>query len=131
MLGYPALFLIAVLAAAAPRADAGDASHITPDEFLAALQSDHPPLVIDARSQREYDAGHVPGAQHIPFYSVFAHRSELASGSQPVVVYCAHGPRAGIAKLQLWAMGFDRVRYLAGHMAAWNARGLPIETGGE
>lgn len=113
------LLLFTFIASGVQPAYAGDAdSHITPDELLAAINSGHPPVILDVRTQGEYDAGHVPGAKHIPFYAVLARRAEISSPSQPLVVYCAHGPRAGIAKLQLWAAGFDHVRYLEGHMSA-------------
>ena len=122
-----ACLLVAALLGGAVRAYGGDASHISPDELLAEIQRADPPLIIDVRSQGEYDAGHVPGAKHIPFYAILTQRSEI-SPTRPLVVYCAHGPRAGIAKLQLWTAGFDHVRYLEGHMSAWKARGFPVET---
>ena len=109
----------------------GDAvsSHISPEELFALIESGHAPLIVDVRTQREYDAGHVPGAVHIPFYDILGHRSELAASPAPLILYCAHGPRAGIAKFQLWAAGVDRpIIYLDGHMSAWKARGLPLES---
>ena len=126
------LIAFVVLAAiAAHRADAADTpNHISPEALLALIESDHPPQ-FDVRSQGEYDAAHVPGAQHIPFYALYARRAEIAPPRQPLVVYCEHGPRAGIAKLQLWAAGFDDVRYLDGHMSTWKARGLPVESRGD
>jgi rhodanese-related sulfurtransferase len=44
------------------------------------------------------------------------------------VLYCAHGPRAGIAKFALKLSGFDNIVYLEGHMSAWKAAKLPVET---
>ena len=124
------LLLFAVIVGSVPVAHAEDApDHISPEQLLAAIESGHPPPIIDVRTQGEYDAGHVPGAKHIPFYEILARRAEIGAPSQTVVVYCAHGPRAGLAKFQLWAAGFDRVRYLDGHMSKWTARGLPVETG--
>jgi rhodanese-related sulfurtransferase len=105
------------------------ASHISAEELLALIESGHAPLIVDVRTQSEYDSGHVPGAVHIPFYDILAHRSELAASSAPLILYCAHGPRAGIAKFQLWAAGVDRpIIYLDGHMSGWKAHGLPIES---
>lgn len=107
-------------------------THISQDELLARIQSGHPPAIVDVRTQSEYAAGHVPGALHIPFYAVFSRSSEIPmSTSEPIVVYCEHGPRAGLAKLALRAAGFEHVLYLEGHMSAWKARGLPMETGGQ
>jgi rhodanese-related sulfurtransferase len=108
-----------------------DMTHISQDELLAWIRSGKPPVILDVRSQGEYAAGHVPGALHIPFYAVYARRTEIpASVSEPVIVYCEHGPRAGLAKLALRAAGFEHVVYLEGHMSSWKQRGLPIETAG-
>jgi rhodanese-related sulfurtransferase len=129
MARFGSVLLLAIVCGSAHGAFGGDEpSRISPEQLLAAIESGHPPQIIDVRSQREYDAGHVPGATHIPFYAVLARRAEITSRDEPLVVYCAHGPRAGMAKLQLWAAGFHHVRYLDGHMSAWNARGLPVET---
>ena len=127
------LMVFAVGAATLHRVRADDAStHISPDELLAEMQSGSAPLIVDVRSQSEYTAAHVPGAIHIPFYAAYARRSEIPSSADaPVIVYCEHGPRAGVAKLLLRAAGFEHVVYLEGHMSGWKRRGLPVETGGE
>ncbi len=86
-------------------------------------------MIVDVRTRGEYDAGHVPDAIHIPFYALLAGGDGLpASREQTVVVYCEHGPRAGVAKLALWLRGYEDVRYLDGHMSGWKARGLPVQT---
>ena len=102
---------------------------IEPDALLAQIDSGTAPVVVDVRTQGEYDRGHVPGAVHIPFYSLLGHEDELpVSRAQTVVVYCEHGPRAGVAKLTLRLAGYEDVRYLDGHMSGWKARHLPIQT---
>lgn len=99
-----------------------------PDELLASIETGTAPVIVDVRTQGEYDSGHVPGAIHLPFYSVWTNHAQIdASKGKPVVVYCEHGPRAGIAKFGLWTVGFEKILYLDGHMAAWKERGLPIE----
>jgi hypothetical protein len=55
----------------------GCATAITREDLLKQLQSDAPPLVADVRSQSEYDRDHVPGAVHIPFYSIGSGLKEL------------------------------------------------------
>ena len=54
-----------------------------------------------------------------------------AQAGQPVVLYCEHGPRAGMARAQLWLAGVKPVAFLEGHMIAWKRDGLPVETGPE
>ena len=64
----------------------------------------------------------------MPFWAVFARTSEIpAREEEPLVVYCAHGPRAGFAKLALRLSGFKRIMYLDGHRSGWERAGLPLE----
>lgn len=97
---------------------------------MASIEDGTAPAIVDVRTGGEYESGHVPGAIHIPFYSVWLRDHEIgADKDDPVVVYCAHGPRAGAAKFALWTKGYERVVYLDGHMSAWKDRGLPVNTG--
>ncbi len=109
---------------------ASDATdHVSPEDLYASIRVGTAPAIVDVRTASEYAAGHVPGAVHVPFYSVWRDSSPIPpSKTEPVVVYCAHGPRAGLAKLGLWAAGYQDVRYLKGHMAGWKKRSLPLET---
>ena len=103
-------------------------SHVSPDELLASIKSGTAPTIVDVRTQGEYDSGHVPGAIHLPFYSVWTRNDAImASPKDRVVVYCEHGPRAGLAKFGLWTVGFKNIVYLEGHMSGWKELKLPIE----
>jgi rhodanese-related sulfurtransferase len=43
---------------------------ITPQALAMQIEGGHAPLVLDVRSQAEFNQGHVPGAIHIPFWKV-------------------------------------------------------------
>lgn len=102
---------------------------VSSDDLLAAIEAGHAPTILDVRSRWEYDAGHLPGAIHFPFYAAWTHDAEiLAAKDDEVVLYCEHGPRAGLARFGLTSSGFERVRSLSGHMAGWRSGGLPIVT---
>ncbi len=108
---------------------ATDKTHISQQQLLDAISTGHPPVLVDVRSQWEYDAGHVPGAIHVPFWWAFSPEQLTQVGpEEPLVVYCAHGPRAGIAKFALLLSGYENIRYLQGHMSAWKEAGLPLQT---
>jgi len=110
----------------------GCAGHVARQDLLAQIESGTPPPIVDVRSQGEYDTSHVPGAVHIPFYSLLAQREQIpapAQAGQPVVLYCEHGPRAGLARAQLWLAGVGPVAFMEGHMIAWKRDGLPVQTG--
>lgn len=107
---------------------AGCATNITRDELLRQLMTEKPPLVVDVRSQGEYNRDHVPGAVHIPFYSIGSGLKELGyPKSDPVVLYCEHGPRSGIAGISLFLSGYDHLYSLEGNMKGWRKNEFPIE----
>ncbi|MEN8261392.1 MAG: rhodanese-like domain-containing protein [Pseudomonadota bacterium] len=130
-LGRPPAATLWVLLSVLLTACAGDGNgRVAPEKLLAAIRDGTGPTIVDVRSEEEYVAGHVPGAIHIPFYSVWSGHSRIESGEHgPVVVYCEHGPRAGLAKFGFWTVGYDQILYLDGHMAGWKKRGLPMEKG--
>jgi rhodanese-related sulfurtransferase len=70
----------------------------------------------------------VPGAVHVPFWSVGKRIDDLpANKDDELVVYCGHGPRAMIAGRMLRKHGFTRLVFLAGHFSKWRSAGLREE----
>jgi len=98
------------------------------DDLLAQIEKGQAPVIVDVRSTYEYKSSHVPGALHIPFWTAFTtNKMDGYEKNKEVVLYCEHGPRAGVAKLALSLSGFKKISYLAGHMTAWKKAGLPVE----
>jgi phage shock protein E len=105
-------------------------SHISATSLLAQIEAGRAPTILDVRSRREFVDGHVPGALHIPFWTLPMRISEIpGSPADPIVVYCGHGPRAYMAGAVLRASGFRRVVYLEGHMLRWRRAGLRQDAG--
>jgi hydroxyacylglutathione hydrolase len=61
-----------------------------------AICSGGPLKVLDARDRVEWDAGHLEGAELMPFYCIEGGASLLPQGT-PIWVHCARGYRAAIA----------------------------------
>jgi phage shock protein E len=100
---------------------------MTVSELSRRIAAREAPAILDVRTAREYDDGHVPGAVNIPFNQIRQRLGELpVDRAAPLIVYCGHGPRAWIAARALRRAGFT-VDYLKGHMAAWRRAGLPEE----
>ncbi|MDQ0374636.1 FAD-dependent oxidoreductase [Cellulomonas humilata] len=72
-------------------------------------------LVLDVRSQSEFDRGHLKGALHIPHTELRGRLDEVhtAADGRPVSVHCASGVRSHIATRVLLAAGVD-ARNLSG-----------------
>lgn len=83
-------------------------------------------LVIDVRSEREFQATAVQGAINLPL-SQLEHRIRevVADEATPIALYCASGARSGIACMMLKQMGYADVRNAGGLYAA--AASLQLE----
>ncbi|MFN0099327.1 MAG: MBL fold metallo-hydrolase [Gemmatimonadaceae bacterium] len=84
--------------------------------------------VIDVRNQTEWDAGHLPGARHIPI-GYLAERLGEIPRDKPIVVQCQSGARSAIATSHLQRLGLSDLSDLTGGFAAWESAGQPVERG--
>ncbi len=92
------------------------------------LMNDHKTLVLDIRDEKEFAAGHVPKARHVPLRDLAKRAEELAKWKdKPVLVTCKSGTRAGAACRLLKSAGFTQVAQLKGGLTAWQAASLPVE----
>lgn len=129
-MNLPHALRLGLLLAALTACGASGSPAIAGADLAEEITRGQAPLVLDVRSDSEYAEGHVPGALHIPFRSVDDRYDELpVAKDDPIVVYCAHGPRASWAEHSLREAGFTNVIQLDGHMSAWKEAGLPLETG--
>ena len=115
-------FLIALLTFALPFgcigcSDGGSATYeqISGAEAKAIMDSESGYIIIDARTQEEYDEGHIPGAIMIPEYEI-ADRAEkeLPDKDQLILVYCRSGRRSKIAAEELVKLGYTNVKEFGG-----------------
>jgi len=120
------LFSAVLISLLASSTHAGE--EMSAETLLEQINSNRAPLILDTRSAYEFRHGHIPGAKHFPFWLSYARADDLKlAKNQPIVVYCAHGPRASITKHALNLSGFTNVLMLDGHMSGWRKAGLPIE----
>ena len=111
-----------LLVAALPFGGVGCSSHnsatyeqISGAEAKALMDSESGYIIIDARTQEEYDEGHIPGAILIPEYEI-ADRAEkeLRDKKQLILVYCRSGRRSKIAAEELVKLGYTNVKEFGG-----------------
>lgn len=80
-------------------------------------------VLLDVREQDEWDAGHAPGAVHIPLGDLPQRLEELPdTDAGTLAVTCRSGGRSSRAVAWLTQQGFD-VANLDGGMKAWQAAG--------
>ena len=76
-------------------------------------------VVVDVRTQEEYDAGHIPGALLIPNESIGTEPpEELPDRNQIILIYCRSGNRSKQAAQKLFDMGYMNI-YEFGGINTW------------
>ena len=84
-------------------------------------------ILLDIRTEAEYQSDHIKGAVFIPFLdfpSYLGRIAQLTGGRKdcPMVLYCRTGRRAGIVKKVLIQEGYSRVTNMGG-LKDWRDRG--------
>lgn len=89
------------------------------------LASSDPPLVLDIRNTREWEARHIPESLNIPLNHIQERLAEVPRGAR-IAVHCAGGYRSSIAISILHQYGITNLIEMAGGLAAWDAAKLPV-----
>ncbi len=80
-------------------------------------------VILDVRTQEEFDSGHVPGAILIPDYEIKEKAPQvLTDKNQKILVYCRSGRRSKLACEELVNLGYTNL-YEFGGIIDW-----PYET---
>ncbi len=80
-------------------------------------------VILDVRTQEEFDSGHIPGAILIPDYEIKEKAPQvLTDKNQKILVYCRSGRRSKLACEDLVELGYTNL-YEFGGINDW-----PYET---
>lgn len=85
-------------------------------------------VVVDIRTKKEYDQGHIPGVEWIDFFSDdFLIQMKKKDLKEPIIIHCAVGGRSAKAANMLKEAGFSVIYDYKGGFADWQSKGLEIE----
>ncbi|PUB32727.1 hydroxyacylglutathione hydrolase [Elizabethkingia sp. YR214] len=74
--------------------------------------------IVDVRSESEYKAGHIAGADHV-FLGTLPDNLDKISKDKQVIIHCQSGDRSAIAYSVLVKNGFRNIKNFAGGMKDW------------
>ena len=99
-------------------------------ELAKQLASPSPPLLLDVRSQAEFDSGRIPQAILVPLSELRQQVETVRrrSASRPVAVICRSGNRSLHGAVLLKRAGFGPVFNVSGGLLSWRNQGYPIRT---
>jgi rhodanese-related sulfurtransferase len=103
---------------------------ITPEVLHTLLASNQEILLLDVRQPLDLlaDSEIIPGAKRIPPREILKNPS-LIPRDKDAVAYCTcpGDKTARVIIRRARALHFDRVKFLKGGLAAWKAKGYPVE----
>ena len=77
------------------------------------------PILLDVRTQEEYDESHIEGAILLPDYEISEKAEELLTDKNAVIlVYCRSGRRSALAAKALNELGYSQI-YDFGGIIDW------------
>lgn len=89
--------------------------NITAEEAKSIMDGQDGYIILDVRTQEEYDQGHIPGAIVIPDTEVKARAEEtLLDKNQVILVYCRSGRRSKNAAQILAELGYTNIQEFGG-----------------
>ena len=89
--------------------------NITAEQAKEIMDSQEGYIILDTRTQEEYDDEHIPGAILIPYDEV-TEKAEgvLTDKDQLILVYCRSGRRSKIAAEALVKLGYTNIKEFGG-----------------
>jgi phage shock protein E len=76
---------------------------------MQKLLKDPKVVLVDVRSEWEFEEEHLPNAMHVPLEAVAFHIPQFRKMDGPVVLYCRSGARSGMALRLLKQAGIENV----------------------
>lgn len=117
------LFWFACATQSAVKTD--DPSEISLQDFYPLSKT---AIIIDVRTQAEFQSGHVPGARNIPLNELPDKISSLtADRIQPVYFICASGVRSAKATQLARSQGYTKAINIKDGTYGWTSAGFPLE----
>ena len=89
--------------------------NITAEKAKEIMDCEEGYIILDVRTQEEYNEGHIPGAIVIPHEEIADKAEEvLTDKDQLILVYCRSGRRSKLAVEALAELGYTNIKEFGG-----------------
>jgi phage shock protein E len=101
--------------------------NVSVEEF-DKLRADKSAVVLDVRTKKEFEAGHIPGAMNLDINAPdFHEKIAKLDKSKTYLVHCAAGVRSAKACNAMDKLSFTNLVNLDAGLNAWQKAGKPVE----
>ena len=95
---------------------------VSPEEAAAMMEEETDYIILDVRTQEEYETAHIPGAICIPNETIGTDEiPELPDKDQLILVYCRSGNRSRQASEKLAKQGYTNIVEFGG-INSWTGK---------
>ena len=97
---------------------------VSPEEAAAMMEEETGYIILDVRTQEEYETAHIPGAICIPNETIGTEDiPELPDKEQLILVYCRSGNRSKQASEKLVNQGYTNIVEFGG-INSWTGKSV-------
>lgn len=98
-----------------------ESSDLSPTEVKKKLDDASPIILVDVREPQEIEICSIDGAKHIPMGEIHERYKEISDNPEAeIIVFCHHGGRSMQVMHQLWGLGYQNCKNMAGGIHAWS-----------
>jgi rhodanese-related sulfurtransferase len=127
-----AVLLVLLIGASVCMASADKAAvqTISPRQFKALLdrhQGDRDVVLLDVRTPKEFEDGHIEGALLLDYYSSdYLDRLKALDRDKTYLIYCRSGNRSGKSLAIFEKLGFRRAYHMDTGVIGWSRENYPL-----
>ena len=100
---------------------------ISTKNFKKIIASENEFVLLDVRSEAEFNAAHLPGALNVERGSLeWIVPSIIKKSDRKIYVYCQDGRRSGFATERLLEMGYTNTSHIADGFEGWVTAGFLV-----
>lgn len=101
--------------------------NVGPLNALVAMGNIEGIVILDVRTSKEFNSGHIPSSINIDFYDQdFQNTLSTLPKNTPYLIYCRSGRRSTETLKIMEKLGFSNVTHLDGGINAWRIAEFPL-----
>ena len=92
-----------------------EVKRITPQEAKGMIDEKNKVIILDVRTEEEFNEGHLEGAILIPDYEITEKAEDVLTNKEAtIIVYCRSGRRSSAASETLSQLGYSNIYDMGG-----------------
>lgn len=103
-----------------------DVPYAYAEQLKFELDRNMPPIILDAREEKEFNISHIPGAHLVGYNKFDLNTLKDLNKEAKIYVYCSIGYRSGDIANKLKNAGFTKVFNLYGGIFNWANQAYPM-----